>query len=43
MNVRKRRYLPAPLEGVRRRFEQWAKNAAKARSANSQSAFGLRR
>ena len=40
MNVRKRRDLPAPLEGVRRRFEQWRRTHAKAAPArNSQSAL----
>ncbi len=35
MNVRKRRDLPAPLEGVRRRFEQWRRtHKARARIPN---------
>ncbi len=38
MNVRKRRDLPAPLEGVRRRFEQW-RRTHKARARNSQPAL----
>ena len=36
MNARKTRDLPAPLEGVRRRFEQWRKvQKARARIPDS--------